>query len=138
MAGSSVSAGDEFIEIYNYGSESVDLTGWSVKKKSSSGSESSLVAASRLEGKVIPAGKYFLLAHEEGYGGGVSPDVWWPKSYSLAYTNNAVVIYSSDGVLVEEVGWTEIPKDSSYERNGLEENSGFSVINNTNPQNSEG
>lgn len=136
MVGSSVSNGDEFVELYNYGGEPVSLSGWTIKKKSSTGSESSLVAMSRLDGKVIAPGKYFLIAHEEGYSSSVFPDAWWPKSYNLAYTNNAVVVYSSDGGVVEEVNWVEIPKDSSYVRDNLAENSGFSVQNSPNPQNS--
>ncbi len=136
MAGSSLSSGDEFVELYNFGSEPINLTGWTIKKKSSTGSETSLVAVSRLEGKVIPAGKYFLLAHEEEYKGSVSPDVWWPKSYTLAYINNAIVIYSADSQKVEEVFWAEIPKDTSYERENLTENSGFKAQGSPNPKNS--
>lgn len=137
MAGSSGSSDYEFIEIYNSGSAAIDLTGWTMKKKTSSGSESTLVVASRLEGKSILPGKYLLLAHEEGYTGSVSPDIWWPKSYTLAYTNNSVLTYNASGSLVNQISWADIPKDKSYERNSLTENSGFSVQATPNPQNSQ-
>ncbi len=136
MAGSSASSDDEFIEIYNYGSQAVDLTGWSIKKKSSSGAESSLVVASRLSGKTIPAGKYLLLAHDGGYTGTVSADVTWPASYSLAYTNNVVTIYSASGGVIDQVSWAEIPKDKSYTRSSLDVLAGFSVSESPSPQNS--
>ena len=136
MAGSSVSSGDEFVELYNYGSSSVDLTGWTIKKKTSSGAESALLVASRLEGKVIPAGKYLLLAHDGGYAGSVAADVLWPASYSLAYTNNAVTIYDASGVLVEEVNWVEIPKDKSYARSSMDISAGFGVADSPSPQSS--
>ncbi|NCN53161.1 hypothetical protein GW950_01715, partial [Candidatus Wolfebacteria bacterium] len=69
------SSKDEFIELYNPNNESVDLTNWYIKRKSSSGNEYSLVSSSRLEAKLIPAKGYFLLANEEGYDGDVFVDV---------------------------------------------------------------
>lgn len=137
MAGSSASVGDEFIEIYNYGSEPADLTGWTIKKKTSSGAESALVATSRLEGKIIPAGKYFLLAHEGGYAGAAAADVLWPSSYSLAYTNNSITIYNGSGAVIDAVSWAEIPKDKSYLRQALDISAGFTVSDTPGPQNSQ-
>jgi hypothetical protein len=136
MAGSEASAGYEFVEIYNTGSGPVDLTGWSVKKQSSTGSQSALVAASRLEGKIINLGKYLLLAHEIDYTGSVLGDVLWPKSYSLAYTNNGVLLYDSSGQVADQVNWTEIPKDQSYERVTPTKETGFSLQASPNPKNS--
>jgi hypothetical protein len=135
MAGADGNSSYEFIELFNPTENPINLTSWSIKKKSSSGSESTLVSASRLEGKIIPANKYFLLANEGGYDGQVSADVFWPKSYTLAYTNNAVVIYNGNGELVEEVSWTEIPKDQSIERESFSANQ-FKNQFNPNPQNS--
>jgi len=40
--------GKSFIEIYNFGS-SQDLTNWTIKRRTASGSEYSLVSASRLK-----------------------------------------------------------------------------------------
>lgn len=116
MAGKDGAANWDFVELHNAGSGAVNLTGWSVKKKSSTGSESALVTASRFEGKTIPAGRYILLAHPD-YAGAPLADVVWPKSYTLAYVNNAVVIYNANGEKVSEVSWTEIPKGQSYAEN---------------------
>ena len=136
MAGIDGGADYEFIELFNPTSNSIDLTGWSIKKKSSTGSESTLVSSSRFEGKIIPSNKYFLLANEVGYNGQVSADVFWPKSYSLAYSNNSVVIYNSNGELVEEISWTEIPKGQSIERESFN-NTQFKAQLNPNPRNSQ-
>ncbi len=116
MVGMEGNADYEFAEIYNPNTFDISLTGWSVKKKSSSGSESALVATSRLEGKIIKAGKYLLFAREESYTGIVAPDVRWASSYSLAYTNNSVAIFNALGQKVDEASWTEIPKGQSWER----------------------
>lgn len=113
MAGKDGAANWDFVELHNLGSGAVNLTGWSVKKRSSTGSESALVAVSRLEGKIIPADGYLLLAHPD-YAGTPSADVVWPKSYTLAYTNNAVAMYNANGEKVSEVSWAEIPKGESY------------------------
>lgn len=116
MAGSDGNSSYEFIELYNAGDGALDLTGWAVKKKTASGAESALVAASRLEGKSIPPHRYFLLANEGGYAGPPAADVLWAKSNTLAYENNSIVLYDAAGNAVEEVRWAEIPKGSSYAR----------------------
>ncbi len=113
MAGSQQSGDDEFIELYNGTGRDILLTGFSIKKKASSGNESSLVSVSRLQGKIIPAGKHFLIVHEGKYSGDVTPDVTWPASYSLAYTNNAVVLYGPNAEKLAELSWLEIPKGQS-------------------------
>lgn len=135
MAGAEGNANYEFIEIYNVGSAAVDLTGWSIKKKSSTGSESSLVATSRLSGKVIQSNHYFLFGNGAGYQGNVPLDVAWP-SYTLAYKNNAVVVYNSSGNKVEELTWTEIPAGQSLVRNGWANNQ-FTLTGSPTPQNSQ-
>ena len=132
MVGSELGSDDEFIELWNQGTQVVVLTGWSIKKKTSSGAESTLVSASRLEGKSIPAGKKLLLANEGGYKGSTPTDIGWPKSYTLAYTNNSVVLYDANGNKIDEADWTEIPKNQSYERQG----NSFVVQPSPNPQNS--
>ncbi|MEK9194584.1 MAG: lamin tail domain-containing protein [Patescibacteria group bacterium] len=135
MVGIEGNSNYEFIELYNSNNESIDLTGWTIKKKSSTGSESTVVSLSRLEGKHIQPKKYFLLANEGGYNGGIVPDIWWPKSYTFAYTNNALVLYNPSGDKAAEISWVEIPKDQSWERISWESNQ-FRVQSIPSPQNS--
>ncbi|MDO8557486.1 MAG: lamin tail domain-containing protein [Candidatus Jorgensenbacteria bacterium] len=136
MAGMEGNADFDFIELYNAGDTQADLTGWTIKKKSSSGSESSFVAISRLEGKSIQPKKFFLLGNETGYTGEPILDVVWPHSYSLAYTNNAVVIYNASGEKTDEASWTEILKGQSYERAAWTSNE-FTIRPSPSPQNSQ-
>lgn len=122
MVGTAENSKYEFVELYNPGSSPVDMTGWSIKKRSSTGSESGFVVASRLEGKTIGANGYFLIVNPAGWPGSPSPDLEWPASYALAYTENGLYLYRSDGTVADSVFWTEIPKSSSLERSSWEEN----------------
>jgi len=116
MVGSETSADDEFIELYNLTGQMIDLTGWSIKKRSSTGSEASLVSASRLKGKSLPHGQHFLIGHEGGYMGVVNAT--WAKSYSLAYSNNAIILYDGGGSKIDEASWSSLEKGQSWARQG--------------------
>ena len=97
-------ADDEFVELYNPTAQPIDMTGWSLKKKSSGGSESTVVTASRFENKIIPAHGYLLLVHTESYRGTSAPDVEWPKSYPIA-ANNTLLLYRGDGAVADKIGF---------------------------------
>ena len=133
MAGKKGNPEYEFIELYNPNQQPVDLTGFSIKKKSSSGTLATLVSASHLHGKIIPSEKHFLLANEGGYTGSVMPDVVWPSSYTFARANNAVILYAKNGEVSDMVEWHEIPEGKSYAH--LSPNSNF-VLADPNPHNS--
>lgn len=137
MAGADGNSNFEFIELYNAGSAPVDLTGWSVKKKTSIGSgESPLVAAYRLLGKIVQPAHYFLLGNDGGYQGSVALDASWAHSNTLAYTNNSVVLYNGSGGRVEEIFWAEIPKGQSFVRTSWE-GSQFTLSSSPTPKNSQ-
>jgi hypothetical protein len=116
MVGSDGASSNEFIELFNAGDANVSLTGWSVKKRTSTGSESTLVAASRLEGKTIAPHGYLLLGNDTGYTGATPLDVRWPTSYTLAYSNNAIIVLDATGAAHDEAAWTEVPAGKSYSR----------------------
>lgn len=107
----------EFVEIYNPNSQNIDLTGWSIKKRSSTGSESNLVVADRFENKIITAGGRLLIV-SSAYNGVPPGEIVWPSSYSLAYTENAVILYAPSGEKIHEAAWNEIGKGQSWEWQG--------------------
>lgn len=135
MVGADASANYEFIELYNAGSAPVDLTGWVIKKKTSSGSETSLVASKLFSGKIIQPGRYLLLGNGSGYAGSTPLDISWASSNTLAYKNNSIVVYDADGYKLEEIGWDEIPKNGSLTRTGWDSNQ-FTLSVLPTPQNS--
>ena len=138
QVGTDISSNDEFIELYNAGSAPVDLSGWSIKKKTSTGSEGSLLSAgwpTGFQGKSIQPGKYFLLVNQGGYAGSVGKDGDWATSNNLAYTSNSIAIYDASGTMVDGVSWSEIPKNKSYARISWS-GSDFSVLDTPTPKNS--
>lgn len=105
VAGKEGNTSYEFIKLHNPSGNIIELTGWTIKKRSSTGNETTLVSSVRLEGKIIPSKGYFLLASEGGYSGSPTPDVWWPKSYTLAEKGNAVILYNANGDNIKEFSW---------------------------------
>ncbi len=120
MAGAKNDSDFEFVELYNPSDASILLTGLSLKKRSSSGTESTLVSESRLNGKMLPAHSYLLLANEKGYVGSVDADAVWPSSYSLSGNNNGIVIYGMQHTVIDSISWDSIPDDSSIIRDRWE------------------
>lgn len=105
----------EYIKLYNPHSEAVHLTGWKIMKKSSGGSESTLVSKKRLEGKIITANSYFIIADEKATG--IAVDAVWPASYSIAQKNNSIILYNRNNEAVDSAVWVEIPLGKTYTRN---------------------
>ncbi len=135
MIGIDGSSNYTFIEFYNPTASPIDLTSWAVKKKTSTGTESSLIVSDRLRDKIVQPGKYFLAANDAGYTGSVPPDVRWPSSYTLAYANNSITIYDGSNAAVDSIRWDNIPKNQSYERDSWSSNI-FHLQPTPNPQDS--
>ncbi|MCX6788278.1 MAG: lamin tail domain-containing protein [Candidatus Jorgensenbacteria bacterium] len=108
----------DFVELYNNADSPAVLDGVSIKKKSSTGKESTLVSESRLSGKTIPAHGFLLLANESGYTGRTKPDVVWPSSYSLSAVKNGITVYGANSKTLDFVYWDSISDGSSFVRDG--------------------
>lgn len=105
-----VNSKDEFVELYNPNNSDINLIGYALKKKTSSGAESNLVSSASFSGTIVAFG-YYLIApqnNDDGtpnYTGSVAPDLFYSgKSYSIA-DNNTVLLYNKEGVLQDKVGF---------------------------------
>jgi uncharacterized membrane protein YgcG len=101
---------DEFIELYNLTNQDVNLSSFSLKKKTSTGSESNLVSSDKFSG-TISTGGYLLIVPQPkddgtpNYQGTVPPDLFYSgKTYSIA-ANNTVLLYDSNSNLIDKVGF---------------------------------
>lgn len=94
---------DEFVELYNPTSNSIDLTGWRLQKKSPTGTTASSLVAS-MSGILQPH-SYFLIAHPS-YTGTTTPDLFYSGATPASIaSDNTVIVYSDAGTtIVDKVG----------------------------------
>ncbi len=125
---------NEFIELYNNSTSEVDLTGFSIYKKTSSGTESSIVSKTRFENNKIPANGILFLAREGEYIGTKNPDIFWPTSYSLAQNNSLILYKDFENKIIEhQVSWGEVSNFKLENNNSNNnENSNSNNTENTN------
>ncbi|OGM24143.1 hypothetical protein A2715_01430 [Candidatus Woesebacteria bacterium RIFCSPHIGHO2_01_FULL_39_32] len=95
-------AGDEFVELYNPTNVYVNISGWRLTRKTSSGIQYPLV--SNLSGLIAPYG-YILITPPSEYDGGVSADITYSISDERITADNTVLLYSDAGkTIVDKVG----------------------------------
>jgi hypothetical protein len=101
QTGTTGSAADEFIELSNTGSASIDIGDWKVVYRSASGTSDTTLATIP-SGTTLAAGGFYLLAGG-AYAGAGAPD----QSFSagLAATGGGVGLRDTSGALVDSVGW---------------------------------
>lgn len=103
MIGQTGASKNEFIELYNSSDTVIDLTGYSLKKKAKTGSESNLVSSGKFTGS-IPAKDYFLISSPE-YQSIIQADlVYSGTSYSIA-NDNTILLYNAVGELIDKIGY---------------------------------
>lgn len=98
-------ATDEFVELYNPTNNVVNLAGWKLTKKTSTGStETNLVSSASMSGTIAPHG-YFLITHPTDYTGSTTADKTYSTSNSIA-ADNTVLLYNNapTPAVVDKVG----------------------------------
>lgn len=100
---SGATANDEFVELFNPTTTSIDLSKWRLTRKTSTGTSSQNLVAS-LSGTIAPK-SYFLITHPSSTAVNLA-DFEYSSSSSGMTTNNTVTLYSDAGVtVVDKVGF---------------------------------
>lgn len=96
-------ATDEFIELYNPLNSAVDLSGWSLKKKTASGASELNVIAS-MTGTIAAKG-FFLIAHPN-YDGSITADQPYSATGSAnsIAANNTIILRDASDEIVDKLG----------------------------------
>ncbi len=92
---------NSFVKLYNPGESAIDVSGWKLRKKSSTGKSHSLRVFPR--GSSISPRGYFTWANSKnGFARSIGADV--SSSASLA-TKNSVALFDSSGTMIDAVAW---------------------------------
>jgi hypothetical protein len=95
QTGSEVSATEEFVEIYNNGIDSKDISGWSLYYKSATGS--SWIKKATIISKVLNKGEFFV------FSANMSGDITYSSTFSDLGGN--IQIRDSVGLVVDQFAW---------------------------------
>ncbi|HPT08278.1 MAG TPA: lamin tail domain-containing protein [bacterium] len=91
---------NEFIELYNPNDVAIDLKNYSLKKKTISDNESSLISSKKFNG-IIPAKSYFLISSPV-FGPSIKSDLNYSNSNSLS-PNNTLILYDTDKNISDQI-----------------------------------
>lgn len=95
-------ASDEFVELYNSGSDAISLSGWSLRKKiatdvSAKGSSLKTFGAN----DIIPSQGYFLWANSTS----IFKDIADATTSSGLSDDNSLALYDKSGTLIDSLTW---------------------------------
>ncbi len=121
-----------FIEIYNNSNSVVDLTNFSIRKRVTSGDETTFVAKQRFNNVSISPHRYLLIAKASST---LPADIYWPKSYNIPKSNGILTLYNAEGEKTDEVSWTSTESGASLVRITWDEKN-FALISIPTPQGS--
>jgi len=91
-------ASDEFVELYNPRSDTVNISGWSLKRKTATGTESNLKTIGTAY--IRPKG-YYLIA-STSYTGSVTPDTTYTAALAA---KNSLLLYDTTSTVIDKVGY---------------------------------
>src|SRR3989344_4220678 len=104
MIGEEGASDNEYIKLSNNSDTDIALDGFALKKKTQSGTESSLVSSAKFMG-VIKARGSFVIANP-GYENFASDLVYSGSSYYIS-ANNTIILYDAGGNILDKVGYGE-------------------------------
>ncbi len=106
QAGAKGNNNSEFIELYNYGGELVDLQGWSLVYRLPTSDEHLVVIEWDQTALVPPYGSFLLVRKGEDFG--VIPDGYFDQA--LNTSGGGLGLLSPEGDLIDAIGWGKAPE----------------------------
>ena len=103
MIGQDEGVKNEFIELYNPNKVPINLKNYSLKKKTGSGNESSLINSKNFIGTIAPE-SYFLISSSD-FGSIIKADLVYSNNNSLA-SDNTIILYNSEKRISDEISFT--------------------------------
>ena len=97
------STDDEFIELYNSSDTSIDISNWQLRRKTESGSVSSIKVFAK--DTLVPPYSYYLWANSKGAFSNIADAT---TSSSALANNNSIALYTksgADGLLIDSLSW---------------------------------
>lgn len=96
-------ADDEFIEIYNASGNTINTSGWKLKKSSGCGNTSTdLVTGITI---TLAPGQYYLFARAGSYSGSTTADATFPASSTYAIADDgSIALTTGSDVVIDQVG----------------------------------
>ncbi|MFH0806506.1 MAG: lamin tail domain-containing protein [Candidatus Brennerbacteria bacterium] len=120
MAGASGTADGEWVELYNPTDQAVSLAGWSLKRKATFFTTSTLNLVSAASSSGVIAPKSFFLIASRSWSGATSPDLRYSQSSNhLAQSEDVLLLYDAAGNPVDEIAYASIGFGESVERKAL-------------------
>lgn len=109
---------DEFIELKNISNETIDISGWKIKKQTSSGSIDSIVSIPTDDCIFLPPDTHFLWANTKGK---FAPDAdITTGSSSLLAKSNTFELLNDKDVVMDSLTWgADLYSNQSMERDPL-------------------
>jgi endonuclease G len=100
--GSPTPADDEFIEIHNVSNSDIDLNGYKVVYRSTAGT-SDVQITSWNSTTMLPAGRYYLIAHTPSYNGTATSDRSFDAGVAFSGSAGGMAIRNSGGTIVDSI-----------------------------------
>lgn len=110
ISGGSGKTSDDYIELYNNSEKAVAIGSWKLRKKTQSGTESSIRQFS--SSAIIPAKEYFLWANT-GIAERLNAD---EKTSATISANNSIALEDSEDNIIDQVAWGSEHKNPFIEK----------------------
>ena len=95
--------GEDQVTIFNPGTENLDISGFRLRKRSSTGKESSVRVFPK-ESEIVAGGSFIWSNSKNNHHLKIGADVW---SRATISNNNSIALISPEGDIVDSVAWGE-------------------------------